>query len=148
MGENDSFPSPENQGDPMNITTTKKAASAAAALVLAGALFGASATAANAAYPADTTVAAKPAKPASSVTVGKTYTVKGTKTAKGAKVVVTYGKTSKKATKKGDTVTVGASGKWSTDFKIKTTGTYIVKVTISLKGAKTYTKTYTVKVKK
>lgn len=128
--------------------STKKAASAAAALVLAGALFGASATAAQAAdYPVAPVVKVKVTAPAKSVKVGKKYTVKGT-SVKGAKVTITYGKTAKTATKKGDSVTLKKTGKFTTDFKIKTTGKWIVKVTVKAAGKKTYTKTYTVTVKK
>jgi hypothetical protein len=132
----------------MNIATTKKAASAAAALVLAGALFGASATAANAAYPAEPKVTVKVTAPAKSVTVGKKYVVKGT-SVKGAKVVVTYKSTkSGSKTKTGDKATLKKTGTFSTDFKIKTTGTYKVTVKVTAAGKKTFTKTYTVKVKK
>jgi hypothetical protein len=130
----------------MNITTTKKLGTAAAAIVLAGALFGSSATAANAAYPSTTPVPAKITKPKATVKVGKAYTIKGATTT-GAKVTVTYGKTKAKATKKADKATA-KKGKFTTSFKIKTTGTYWVKVVIKKSGAANKTLFYKVKVKK
>jgi uncharacterized protein (DUF58 family) len=118
----------------------KRVKTVAAALVIAGALVAGSATAASAAYPpapsVSVSVASTPA--AARANVSFTYKVKAEK---GAKVVISYVKASslskakkaKKATKL-KSYTAKKSSAVSSKLKIKKTGTYYVKITVTKKG--------------
>jgi hypothetical protein len=130
-----------------NAFTSKKAGAAVAAVLLTGALFGGSATAANAAYPSETPVAVKVTNtPPKSVKAGKAFKISG-KSVKGAKVTISYGKTKKKSTKKIGSDTASKSGKFSDTVKIKKKGTYFVKVTVKKAGKPAKTVYYKIKVK-
>ena len=127
-------------------TKSKRFGAVAAALVLTGGLVVGSASAANADYPAAPTVSVK-ITITTTFHAGQATTVK-VKTVKGAKITITYGASKSKASKKLSSTTVKKTGTTSSKVKIKTKGTYFVKIVVKKAGKATKTTYYKVKVKK